>query len=102
MLEKIQERALRFVYDDFESAYEGLLNKANVQFLYIKQLRTMAFETFRILNNMSPSVLFDLVRVRESSAYNFRYQNILQVPQVRTTAAVPWNIFQIILDKKQF
>ena len=45
----------------------------------------MGIETSRILNNMSPSVLSDLVRVRYCSAYNFRYQNILQVPQARTT-----------------
>ena len=84
MLEEIRERALRFVYDDLESKYEALLNKANIPFLHIKKLRTMAIEICRILNNMSP-VLSDLVRVRESSAYNFRYHNILQVPQVRTT-----------------
>ena len=102
-LEKIQERALRFVYDDFKSTYEELLNKANIPFLHIKRIRTMAEETFRILNDMSPPVLSDLVRIRDCSSYNFRYQNVLQVPQVRTTkygkksfriaAAVLWNSF---------
>ena len=38
--------ALRFVYDDFESAYEDLLDKANIPSLHIKRLRTMAVETF--------------------------------------------------------
>ena len=52
---------------------------------------------------MSPPVLSDLVRIRDCSSYNFRYQNVLQVPQVRTTkygkksfrfaAAVLWNSF---------
>ena len=103
-LEKIQERALRFVYDDFISTYEELLNKAKIPFLHIKRTRTMAVETFRsILNDMSPPVLSDLVRIRDCSHYNFRYQNVLQVPQVRTTkygkksfrfaAAVLWNSF---------
>ena len=101
--EKTQECALRFVYDDFDSKYEGLLDKANIPFLHIKRLRTMAIDTFRILNNMSPSVLSDLVRVKECSTYNFKYQNILQVPKVHTTkygkksfrfaAAVLWNSF---------
>ena len=102
-LEKIQERALRFVYDDFKSTYEELLNRANIPCLHIKRIRTMAVETFRILNDMSPPVLSDLVRIRDCSSYNFRYQNVLQVPQVRTTkygkksfrfaAAVLWNSF---------
>ena len=64
-LEKIQERALRFVYDDFESTYEDLLDKSNIPSLHIKRLRTMAVEAFRILNDMSPSVLSDLVRIRD-------------------------------------
>ena len=45
----------------------------------------MAVETFRILNDLSPPVLSDLVRIRDCSTYNFRYQNVLQVPQVHTT-----------------
>ena len=60
-LEKIQERALRFVYDDFNSGYEELLIKANIPSLHIRRLRTMAIETFKILNKMSPPVLSDLL-----------------------------------------
>ena len=45
----------------------------------------MAVETFKILNDMSLSVLSILVRLRKKSSYNFRYNNILQVPPVRTT-----------------
>ena len=36
----------------------------------------MAAELFRILNYMSPPVLSDLVRIRDCSTYNFRYQNV--------------------------
>ena len=101
--EKIQERALRFVYDDFNSGYEELLIKANIPSLHISRLRTMAMETFKILNKMSPPVLSDSVKLRDCTSYNFRYNNILQVPQVRTTkygknsfkyaASVLWNSF---------
>ncbi|MCU7801407.1 MAG: reverse transcriptase family protein, partial [gamma proteobacterium symbiont of Lucinoma myriamae] len=99
-LEKIQERALRFVYDDHSSSYEELLQKANIPTLHVRRLRVMALETFKILNNIAPTVLSNLVSLRESK-YSFRYSNILQVPQVRTssfgknsfkyTAAVLWN-----------
>ena len=102
-LEKIQERALRFVYEDFDSSYEELLNKAKIPTLHVRRLRTMASETFKILNNMSPPVLSNLVRLRENTVYNFRYNNILQVPRVSTSkfgkksfsyaAAVLWNSF---------
>ena len=63
----------------------------------------MSVEAFRILNDMSPPVLSDLVRIRDCSTYNLRYHNVLQVPQFRTTkygkkkfrfaAAVLWNSF---------
>ena len=83
-IEKIQERALRFVYDDFNSSYTELLTKANLPTLETRRIRTMAIETFKILNGLAPSVLSDLLIKRENK-YNFRYSNILQIPQVRTS-----------------
>ena len=70
---KNQERALRFVYDDFNSTYVDLLAKAVIPSLHIRRLKTMAIETFKILNNISPPVLYDLINLRGNSAYNFRY-----------------------------
>ena len=100
---KNRERALRFVYEDFDSSYEEFLNKAKIPTLHVRRLRTMALETFKILNNMSPPVLSNLIRWRENIVYKFRYNNILQVPRVSTSkfdkksfsyaAAVLWNIF---------
>ena len=34
----------------------------------------MTIETFKILNNMSPHVLSDLINLRENSTYNFWIQ----------------------------
>ena len=51
-------RDLRFVYDDFDSSYEELLDKAKIPTLHVRRLRTMALETFKILNNMSPPGFF--------------------------------------------
>ena len=34
----------------------------------------MAIETFKILNNMSPLVLSDLINLRENPKYTFRYR----------------------------
>jgi hypothetical protein len=48
-LEKVQERALRFVYEDYNSSYEELLHKAKVPSLQIRRIRTMALETFKIV-----------------------------------------------------
>ena len=45
----------------------------------------MAIETFKILNNMSHPVLSNLVKRRDCISYDFRYNNILQVPHIKKT-----------------
>jgi hypothetical protein len=45
-IEKVQERAFRFVYEDYNSSYDNLLKKAKVPSLQIRRMRTMALETF--------------------------------------------------------
>ena len=83
-IEKVQERALRFVYEDYTTSYTELLNKIGLPSLHIRRIRTMAIETYKIFSKQSPTVLNDLIRIKDSK-YNFRYSNLLQVPQVRTT-----------------
>jgi hypothetical protein len=75
---------LRFVYDDYTSSYINLLQKALVPSLQIRRIRTMALETYKIVNKLAPVCLHDLVNVKNSK-YAFRYSNILDLPQVRTT-----------------
>ena len=83
-IEENQERALRFVYEDYNISYEDLLNRAKLPSLHVRRIRSMAIETFKILNNIAPPVLSNLVQKRDSK-YNFRYSNILQIPQINTT-----------------
>ena len=83
-LEKVQERALRFVYEDYNSSYEELLQKAKVPSLQIRRMRTMALETYKIINKLAPVCLHDLVHMKNSK-YSFRYSNILEIPQIKST-----------------
>ena len=84
-MEKVQERALWFIYEDYDSSYEQLLTRAKTPSLEIKRLRTMAIECFKIIHDLSPPCLSDLVSYKKSS-YNFRYSNLLEIPHIRTTA----------------
>ena len=63
-IEKVQERALRFVYEDHNSSYDNLLKNAKVPSLQIRRMRTMALETFKIMNKLSPSCLHNLMHLR--------------------------------------
>ena len=107
-LEKIQERALRFIYEDYNSTYEELLHIAKVPSLQIRRMRTIALECFKILYKLSPPCLNDLV-VLKNSKYSFRYSNIVEIPRVKTTTydknsfkyitAVLWKTYLMILEK---
>ena len=59
-IEKIQERALRFIYSDYSSSYESLLIKSQFPSLRVRRSRTMMLEAFKILNKQTPVCLQDL------------------------------------------
>ena len=83
-MEKLQQRAIRFIYNDYSTPYSDLLHRVDLPSLQIRRIRSMAIETFKIINEISPPLLNDLI-VKRQSTINFRYTNILQIPQVRTT-----------------
>ena len=51
--------------------------------LQITRIQKIAIETFKILNNLSPSYILDLVKFRNTN-YSFRYQNLAELPRVNT------------------
>ena len=59
-LEKLQERALRFVFSDFTSTYEELLKRDNCLPLSIYRLQFLAIEVYTCVNNLNPPYLNDL------------------------------------------
>ena len=59
-LEKVQERALRILFDDFDSEYESLLKKSGKCTMEIKRLRTLGIEIFKTLNDLNPQFMKDV------------------------------------------
>ena len=88
-IEKIQERALRFIYEDYENTYENLLKKSKLPSLKIRRLRTIAIETFKIIHKQSPSYLHDLISIKDQK-YNFRHHDKAALPRVCTTSLKIW------------
>ena len=84
-MEKIQERALRFVYSDFTSSYDALLKKGNHQMLYLNRLRNIATEVYKICNGYSPRYLSDLIE-RKLLPYNVRAKDILNQPKCNSVS----------------
>ena len=52
--------------------------------LHKSRIRLIAIKTFKILHKLTPAYLHDLVTYKESR-YFFRYDNLADLPRVRTT-----------------
>ena len=70
-LEKLQHRALRITFNDFNSNYETLLTKADMPTLHLSRIRSMAIETFKSIYKKAPPYLHNLVTLKNYS-YSFR------------------------------
>ncbi len=64
-LERIQKQALRYVYNNYSSSYEELLNKANRPTLYVQRLRSILSIVYKSLMKQGPIYVQDLFVVNE-------------------------------------
>ena len=53
-IEKLQKRALRFLSNNYQLAYEELLHKANCSTMNVKRLRFLCVEIYKTINNLNP------------------------------------------------
>ena len=60
-LEKVHFRALKFIFQDFNSSYDILLQKAGTTTLHLSRMRNLALQTFKIVYGDSPPFLQDFI-----------------------------------------
>jgi hypothetical protein len=53
-VEQIQERALRFIYEDYSASYHELLSKSKLLSLKVRRMRSLAIEVFKVINKECP------------------------------------------------
>ena len=82
-LEKLQERALRLVYNDNVSCYTDLLTRSNMLSLSIYRLRFLAIEIYKSVRLENPNYLNKLF-VRKHSVYSLRDSDKLMQPKFNT------------------
>ena len=78
-MEKIEERALRFVLKDSQSSYEEMLGYLKVDSIPMNGLQKLSIEIYKLLNGLSPdylSVMFE----RSKKTYGVRDNNKLIQP----------------------
>ena len=80
-IDKLQERALRLVYDDFESSFDILLNKNKSFSIHHQNIQKLMFEVYKSLNKSSPDYFFDAMFA--SKRRQDPLQNDLLVPSAK-------------------
>ena len=79
-LEKLQERALRFVYLDKVSSYDDLLTKANLTTLHLGRLNMLATELYKSVHKL------DIYKTKTTvTNRRLRGRNNLHIPRVNST-----------------
>ena len=71
-INRLHERALRIVYSDFKSSFEGLLMKDNSFSIHEKNIQSLAIEIYKFLNGLSPSFLNNVFHKNISNSYDLR------------------------------
>ena len=84
-LDKLQHRALRFVYNDFDAPYHELLSRSNTMSVsnYLKYV--LSIEMYKCVNNQSPSYLCELFE-RKMYNYNMRDNSKLVQKKFKTVS----------------
>ena len=83
-IEKIQERALRLIYKDYDSSYVDLLSAADIPTMLTRRLRGFLLEVFKSTRSLNSECLNDMFRVKHVN-YSFRNKRIIVQPKRRNT-----------------
>jgi hypothetical protein len=86
-LERLQYRALKFVYQDWDSSYETLLEKAKLPTLELARTRSIILEVYKAVNHISPPFMWNLFTPKENR-YNLRRNNQMCIQHSRTKAGM--------------
>ena len=82
-LEKLQEKALRFVFRDTTSSYENLLTRGYFLPLSQYRIRCLAIEVYKCFNGLNPDYLNNLFK-QPCLKYELRDSHRLEQPKFNT------------------
>ena len=65
-IENLQKRALRFLLNDCNSAYEDLLEKSGYPNMNLWRQRTLCIEIYKTLHKLNPGYMNDIFKLRNT------------------------------------
>ena len=66
-VESLQKRALRFLYDNYDSSYESILKISGKSTMNVNRLRSLCIEIFKTLNNINPAFMNEIFELRKTN-----------------------------------
>ena len=83
-INRIQERALRIVYNDNLSTFKELLCKDNSVTIHVRNIQMLAIEVYKVINGLSTKIMNEILQLKENSLYCTRFP--FKSGKVRTVA----------------
>ena len=66
-VESLQKRALNFLYEDYVSLYEELLQKAGNETIKVNGLQSLCIEIYKLVNKINPTYMNEILKLRKIS-----------------------------------
>ena len=76
LFNKLQERALRIAYNNFNSSFSELLEMANEITIHIRNLKLLLTDVYKFLNSLSPPIMNEFFQTNDCP-YDLRNPRIL-------------------------
>ena len=108
-INRLHERSLRIIYDDYNSKFEDFLTKDSSFTMHHQKIQILEMKMLKIHQGFSQVFFLDLSHnYNENNFYSLRFQPDFQIPRINTTLKgtesvrylepVIWN--NIRIDKK--
>ena len=72
LINRLQERCLRIIYNDKQSSFNALFEKDGCVSIHERNIRILATETFKVSKNLAPPQMHDILTLKDQSQYNHR------------------------------
>ena len=66
LINKLQERALRVTYNDYDVSFSDFLEMSNESTIHIKNIKVLMTEMYKFLNDISPPIMNDIFQKQEN------------------------------------
>ena len=86
---KLHERALRIVYQDYACSFTELLEKDNSTTIYVKNIQLLAAELFKAKNGLSPPFMNKIFVENAQHYYDLRKKAEFKINVNRNNTTEP-------------